>query len=81
MNKLVCITGLTGSGKSVASDFFAEKGYQFIRFGQVVLNEVMKRKLAINEANERKVREDLRKKYGMAAMAKLNLLNFRKLLK
>ena len=81
MNKLVCITGLTGSGKSVASDFFAENGYQFIRFGQAVLDEVMRRKLTINESNERKVREDLRKKYGMAAMAKLNLPNFKRLLK
>lgn len=81
MHKLVCITGLPGSGKSVASDYLVKKGFQYLRFGQIVLDEVMKRKLEINEANERSIREELRKKNGMAAMAKLNLGNFKKLLK
>ena len=81
MRKLVCITGLPGSGKSVASDYLVKKGFQYIRFGQIVLDEVMKRKLEINEVNERKIREELRSKYGMAAMAKLNLKNFKDLLK
>ncbi len=81
MKKLVCITGLPGSGKSIASDFFVKKGFQYIRFGQIVLDEVQKRKLKVNEKNERKVREDLRKKYGMAVMAILNLSEFKKLLR
>ena len=81
MNKLVCITGLTGSGKSVASDFFVAKGFQYLRFGQVVLDEVMKRKMEVNESNERKIREEIRQKYGMTAMAKLNLKNLKLLLK
>jgi len=81
MNKLICIAGLTGSGKSVASDFFVRKGYQYLRFGQVVLDEIKKRGLTPTENEERPIREEFRKKYGMAAMAKLNLPNFRKLLK
>lgn len=81
MHKLVCITGLTGSGKSVASDYFVNNGYQFLRFGQIVLDEVKKRKLEPIEANERPIREEFRKKYGMAAMAILNLPKFKKLLK
>jgi dephospho-CoA kinase len=81
MNKLICIAGLPGSGKSIAADFFAGKGFQFLRFGQTVLDEVMKRKLEINETNERKVREELRKKYGMAAIALLNLDKIKKFLK
>jgi dephospho-CoA kinase len=80
MNKLVCIAGLPGSGKSVASDYFVAKGFQYLRFGQIVLDEVMRRKMEINEPNERKVREELRKKYGMAAMAILNLKKFKALL-
>lgn len=80
-NKLICITGLTGSGKSVASDFFVKKGYQYLRFGQIVLDEIKKRKLAPIEENERPIREEFRKKYGMAAMAILNLSKFKKLLK
>lgn len=81
MNKLVCITGLTGSGKSVASDFFVEKGFQFLRFGQITLDEVKKRGLKPIEENERPIREEFRKKYGMGAFATLNLPKFKKLLK
>lgn len=81
MHKLVCITGLTGSGKSVASDFFVKKGFQFLRFGQITLDEVKKRGLEPIEANERPIREEFRKKYGMAAYAILNLPKFKELLK
>jgi dephospho-CoA kinase len=81
MYKLVCIAGLPGSGKSTASDFFVRKGFQYLRFGQIVLDEVQKRKLSTNEQNERMIREELRQKYGMAAMAILNLPKFKKLLK
>ncbi len=35
--------------------------------------EVKRRGLELNEQNERSVREDLRKQYGMAAYAILNL--------
>jgi dephospho-CoA kinase len=80
MHKLVCITGLTGSGKSVASDFFVKKGFQFLRFGQITLDEVKKRGLDPIEANERPIREEFRKKYGMAAYAILNLPKFKELL-
>ncbi|QQG41502.1 MAG: AAA family ATPase [Candidatus Woesebacteria bacterium] len=80
MKELLCVTGLTGSGKSVASDFFVDKGYQYVRFGQIVLDEVKKRNLEPIEANERPIREEFRKKYGMAAMAILNLPKFKKLL-
>lgn len=81
MHKLVCIAGMTGSGKSFASDFFVEKGFQYLRFGQIVLDEVKRRGIAPTEENERPIREELRKKYGMAAMATLNLPKFRDLLR
>ncbi|KKQ93464.1 MAG: Dephospho-CoA kinase-like protein [Candidatus Woesebacteria bacterium GW2011_GWB1_39_10b] len=81
MNKFVCITGMPGSGKSVVADYFVGKSYQFVRFGQITLDEVKKRKLEPNEANERKIREEIRKKHGMAAFAILNYQKFRKLLK
>lgn len=81
MNKIVCIAGLPGSGKSTASDLFVKKGFQYLRFGQITLDELVKRKLPVNEKNERKIREGLRKKYGMGAYAILNLPKFRKLLR
>lgn len=81
MHKLVCITGLTGSGKSVASDYFVNKGFQFLRFGQITLDEVKRRGLEPVESVERPIREEFRKKYGMAAYAILNLPKFKKLIK
>jgi dephospho-CoA kinase len=81
MNKIVCIAGLCGAGKSVVSDYFVKKGFQFIRFGQLTLDEVKRRGLEVNEANERVVREGFRAKYGMAAFAILNLPKFDELIK
>lgn len=81
MHQLVCITGLTGSGKSVASDYFVSKGYQYLRFGQITLDEIKKRGLDPIEENERPIREEFRKKYGMAAFAILNIPTFKKLIK
>lgn len=72
---------MTGSGKSVASDFFVGKGFQYLRFGQIVLDEVKKRGLTPTEENERPIREEFRKEHGMGAMAILNLPKFKELLK
>jgi len=72
---------MTGSGKTYASDYFFNHGYHFIRFGQVVLDEVKRKGLLPTEKNEKKVREDLRKEHGMDAIARLNLENFKKLLR
>lgn len=73
MNKLIAIVGMSGSGKSVASDYLERKGFKKIYFGGVVLEEMKKRGLEVTPENERKVREDLRHEHGMAAMAKLLL--------
>lgn len=81
MYKLICISGMPGAGKSVASDFFVKKGYKFVRFGQITLNEIKRRKLKPSEANQKQIREEFRKIYGMDAYAKLNYPVFKKLLK
>ena len=72
MKKVVAVVGMTGSGKSEVSRLFEENGFFRIRFGDVTDEEVKKRGLELNEANERYVRELLRKRHGMAAYAKLN---------
>ena len=73
-NRIICITGLCGAGKSVVSDFLVnQKQYQFLRFGQITLDEVKRRGLEPNEALEKEIREGFRKQYGMAAFAILNL--------
>jgi dephospho-CoA kinase len=69
MKKLIAIVGMSGSGKSVASDYLESIGFNKIYFGGVVLTELKKRKMEITPDNEKFVREDLRREFGMAAMA------------
>jgi len=64
---------MPGSGKSEVARVFEKRGYASIRFGDITDEEVKKRGLKLDEANERLVREELREKYGMAAYAILNL--------
>ena len=71
--KVAAIVGMSGAGKSEVAKVFVDKGFTRIRFGDLTENEVVRRGLDINEANERQVREQLRKEHGMAAYAKLNL--------
>lgn len=71
---------MTGAGKSAVADYLVEKNWGFARFGQIVLDIVKERGLVPIEENERPIREQLRKEYGMAAMAILNIPKFDKIL-
>lgn len=73
MNKIVALVGMPGTGKSVVTDYFEKKGYHKIYFGGVTVEEVKRRGIPLNEANEKMVREEFREKYGMQAYATLNL--------
>ncbi len=72
-NHLVALVGMPGSGKSAAVAYFARKGWQVVYFGSLTIDEIQKRGLKVNEASERNVREELRKKHGMDAYARLLL--------
>jgi dephospho-CoA kinase len=67
--KIIAVIGMCGSGKSEAVKYFVGKGFKKVYFGDVVITELKTRGLEINEANERKVREELRKEFGMGVMA------------
>lgn len=71
--KVVSIVGLAGSGKSEVARVFGQYGFVRVRFGDLTDEELKKRGLALNESNERRIRELLRKEHGMAAYARLNL--------
>lgn len=72
--KILAVVGLPGAGKTEATEYLIKKtGWPKVYFGQGVIDEVTKRGLVINEENERKVREELRAQYGMAAMAIVNM--------
>ncbi len=72
-NKIFCIVGMTGSGKSEVSDELIKYGFSYLRFGQITLDKIKEKGLDINEANERETRESFRKEYGMGAFATLNI--------
>ena len=73
MAKIIAIVGMTGSGKSEVADRVVKKGFEYLRFGQITLDEVKRRGLEPKEENERPIREEFRKKYGQAAYAILNI--------
>ena len=69
MNRIIAVIGMCGSGKSEAVKFFEKHGYKKVYFGEVVLDEMKRLGLEVNETNERMTRENLRKEFGMGAMA------------
>jgi len=71
--KMVSVVGMAGSGKSEVASVFEGDGFVRVRFGDITDEEVARRGWELNEENERRVRELLRKEHGMAAYAKLNL--------
>ncbi|MDO8513537.1 MAG: AAA family ATPase [bacterium] len=73
-NKLICLVGMAGAGKSeVANYLMSKKEFGFFRFGQITLDTIKKLGQKPTEALEREIREGLRKKHGMAAFAILNM--------
>ncbi len=71
--KVVAIVGMPGAGKSEVARVFEQNGYVRVRFGDITEQELRRRGLEINEENERRIREELRKEHGMAAYALLNM--------
>lgn len=80
-NKIICVVGMPGAGKSVVSDELVRNGFSYLRFGQITIDKIKEEGLEVNEINEKKIREGLRKEYGMGAYATLNIPKFDELLK
>lgn len=81
MNSIIVVVGMPGSGKTEVCNIFKKKGFTYLRFGDITMVELNKKGLKVNEKNERRVRESLRKKYGMGAYAKIIIPKIRKELK
>jgi dephospho-CoA kinase len=81
-NTILAIVGLPGSGKTEVVRYIINKtGWPKVYFGDATFDEMKKKSLDINEANERKTREEIRKRLGMAAYAILNLPKIKNLVK
>lgn len=65
MPKIVAVLGMPGSGKSEAIEYLVKKyHWPKIYFAQPTFDEMERRGLERNQANERLVREDLRNLHG-----------------
>ncbi len=65
MPKIVAVLGMPGSGKSEAIEYLVKKyAWPKIYFAQPTFDEMERRGLERNQANERLVREDLRNLHG-----------------
>lgn len=81
MGKIIAVVGMCGSGKSIASEYYENRGYQKVYFGGVTLDKMKEEGLEINPNNEKIMRERLRKEYGMGAYAILLLSKIEELSK
>lgn len=79
--KVIAVVGMAGSGKTEVVKK-AQKKYSIpkVYFGEVVFDEIEKRGLPVNYANERVVREDLRALHGMGVCAEFSVSKVKKLL-
>ncbi|PID30679.1 dephospho-CoA kinase [Candidatus Saccharibacteria bacterium] len=68
--KIITLVGMPGAGKGLCVEYLEKKGWPSVYFGGVTLDEVKRRGLAVNEANEKTVREELRATGGMDVIAK-----------
>jgi dephospho-CoA kinase len=81
MDRIIALVGMTGSGKSIVSDYLAKNNFNYLRFGQITMDIIKEKNLEPTEENERKIRENIRKEYGMGGYAVLNLPKIEKLIK
>lgn len=73
MKKLIAIVGMSGTGKSVATTYLANKGYNIIYFGKVIYNKMKEEGIEITPDSQKEFRENLRKEQGMGVVAKILL--------
>jgi dephospho-CoA kinase len=78
--KILVLVGMPGAGKSLCVDYLTAMGMPSVYFGGLIIDEVKRRGLEVNEPNERSVREEIRAKEGKGAYATRILIKIDKLL-
>jgi dephospho-CoA kinase len=79
---VLAVVGMSGSGKSLVVDWLTNRtGGTVVYFGGVVIEEIQRRGLHVTEENEASVRLELRREFGMAAMAVKRLPEIERALK
>lgn len=67
--KIIALVGMPGSGKTEGVSYIQKKGLAVLRFGDLTEKVLQEKNLDITPENEKKVREELRAKFGMAVYA------------
>lgn len=67
--KIVALVGMPGAGKGLCVEYLEKRDWPSVYFGGITIDEVKRRGLEVNEANEKIVREELRATYGLSVMA------------
>jgi dephospho-CoA kinase len=62
--KIIAIVGLSGAGKSSATDYLTQKGYPKVHFGSVILNALADAGMEPTLENEKSMRDKLRAEHG-----------------
>ncbi len=78
---IIAIVGLPGTGKTDAANYFQKKNLPTISFGKIINDYINQKDLSHNEETHKKVREEIRKKYGKEALAILNIEKIKQALK
>lgn len=71
--KVIGLVGLQAAGKTEVAKTFSKLGASCVRMGDVVVEEVRRRGLQVNERTVGETAEELRKRHGMGVIAKLNI--------
>lgn len=66
---LLAFVGMPGSGKSEATTYLKQKGFAYVRFGEITEEGLLAMGLSLTPENEQMYREKIRKELGMAAYA------------
>jgi dephospho-CoA kinase len=67
--RIIAVVGLIGAGKTTATPRFTARGFVRVGFNDVIYQELDQRGLGRTENEERRVREELRKAFGMGVVA------------
>ncbi|PLJ77558.1 MAG: dephospho-CoA kinase [Thermofilum sp. NZ13] len=71
VEKLILVTGMPGSGKSIFGEIARRKGLPVVNMGDIVREIAHEQGLEVNDSNLAKIAKELRDKSGRAAVAML----------
>ncbi|QOJ79623.1 flagellar hook-basal body complex protein FliE [Infirmifilum lucidum] len=73
LEKLILVTGMPGSGKSIFGEVARKVGIPVVNMGDIVREAARRKGLEVTDSNLAKIAVELRERYGGAAVATLAL--------